>query len=74
MHALTALLAAEHLRDLQAEADASRRSRAWTTTGPQGPALWRRVLGRGARGLSLSFGWLASRLDPEDRRTRPAAA
>lgn len=67
MNALTALLAAEHLNDLMREADRARRASLVDPDEPARPAAWRRLGGRGARGLSRVLGSLAVRLDPQDR-------
>jgi hypothetical protein len=74
VNSLTALLAAEHLQDLLREAESVRRSRRGAAVEAKGPAAWRRSLGRVARGLSVALDRIATRLDPEIRRARSAAA
>ena len=73
MHALTALLAAEHLADLRCEAEASRLSRLAANAAPTSTPAWRRLSGRGVRGISDALNGLASRLDPDDCTVEPSA-
>jgi hypothetical protein len=66
MNALTALLAAEHLRELRRDAAEDRLARdpRDEPTNPAGPV--RRLVGRGARSLSSALESVAARMDPED--------
>jgi hypothetical protein len=64
MHPITALLAAEHLRELRRDAAENRLAKVMDddTTNPGGPV--RRLVGRGARSLSSALGSVAARMDP----------
>jgi len=60
MHTISLLLTADHIRELRAEADASRLA---STAGGRDTTL-RRRLGSAARRLSVALSELAVRLDP----------
>jgi len=60
MHTVSPLLATDHIRELRAEADASRLA---SNTGGR-DTTWRRRLGSAARRLSVALSDLAVRLDP----------
>ena len=83
MNALSALIVADHLLDLQREATAARLANEATHAGSSsGPGGIQRLAGRSARRLSRGFAALAARVDPveasrqssSDRKTRPIAA
>ena len=64
-------LVGDHIDGLVREADAARLARAARAGDDVNPAVWRRLLGRGARGLSFALGAASSRLDPSlDRGQR----
>ena len=72
MNAFGSMMAAEHLLDLQREADAARLAReALETDGDVRRSTIQRLAGRSARGLSRGLAALAARVDPNGR---PAAA
>ena len=64
MHPMTALLAADHLRDLRRDAAEDRLAKAMRhePTNPGNPV--RRLVGRGARSLSSALESVAARMDP----------
>jgi hypothetical protein len=66
MHALTALLAAEHLQDLAREAARARLSNELRASATTRTPAWRRVAGSGARALSQALGSVAASLDPSE--------
>jgi hypothetical protein len=67
----TQYLVGDHIDGLVREAEAARLLRVAHARGNITPAPWRRVLGRGARGLSFALGAASSRLDPTlERGTR----
>jgi hypothetical protein len=66
MNALTSLLVAEHLNDLMQEADANRRVKLLDGARNTRVPAWRRLVARSARGASVAFGAVATRLEPTD--------
>jgi len=81
----TAILATQHLLDLQREADSARLANAAKRAGaePTDRGGWSRLAARSVRGLSAALASLAARIDPvevqraaptEDRKARPLAA
>lgn len=63
MQTLAEIVASEHIRDLQREAEVARLVRA-ARPSRRGPAAWRRLSGAAARQLSETLESLAIRLDP----------
>ena len=57
-------LADEHIESLVRDAEAARLARVARSIVEVRPAVWRRTLGRGARGLSSALGAASARLDP----------
>jgi len=81
MNIFGAQIAAEHLLDLQREADAARLARAAAQVDEADRrSAVQRLAGKSARGLSRGLAALAARVDPledrraDERRRRPAAA
>lgn len=83
MQPLTALIATQHIYDLQREADLERLARlaqagraGSNRGGPNDRGALSRLAGRSARALSVAFDGVASRIDPveDDSRTRPLTA
>lgn len=85
MNPYTALLATQHLADLQREADRIRLAKEFRRGAgePTDRGGFSRLAARSARGLSSALASLAARIDPvevsrstpaDDRRTRPIAA
>ena len=81
MNVFGAMIATEHLLDLQREADAARLANALAQVDEAGRrSAVQRLAGRSARGLSRGLAALAARVDPiedrriDERRRRPAAA
>jgi hypothetical protein len=57
-------LVRDHIDGLVREAEAERVVRVANSIDVVRPAVWRRTLGRGVRGLSFALGAASSRLDP----------
>ena len=81
MNVFGAMIAAEHLLDLQREADAARLANALAQVdGADRRSAVQRLAGKSARGLSRGLAALAARVDPvedrpvDERRRRPVAA
>jgi hypothetical protein len=81
MNVFGAMIAAEHLLDLQREADAFRLANAAAQVDEAGRrSAVQRLAGKAARRLSRGLAALAARVDPredrrmDERRRRPAAA
>jgi hypothetical protein len=85
MNPYTALIAAQHLADLQREADRSRLAnvaRRGSANPPSDVSGLNRLAARSARSLSVALASLATRIDPidvrrptaDDRKARPLAA
>jgi hypothetical protein len=81
----TAILATQHLLDLQREAEAARLANQAKRSGaePTDRGGWSRLAARSARGLSAILASLAARIDPDEvprstpadeRKARPLAA
>jgi hypothetical protein len=66
MYSVISILAAEHARDLDREARSSHLAAVARAGREPVPSLWRRSLGRGARGMSDALDSLAARLDPSE--------
>jgi hypothetical protein len=66
MHPMTALLAAEHLRELRRDAAEDRLAKATRDDTTTSTNAVRRLIGQGARSLSSAFGLVAARIDPTD--------
>jgi hypothetical protein len=85
MNPFTAIVATQHLADLQREADRARLANEVKRAGnePTDRGGWSRVAARSARRLSTALASLAARIDPvevqrstpvDEQRTRPLAA
>jgi len=72
MHPLSMTVAAEHIRELRDQADASRLAAMSHDRPSTGLPAWRRSLGAGAEGLSIRLAGLAARLDPPSPRAAHA--
>jgi len=57
-------LTSDHLEQLYAEAESERLLRLRRSGAPAATPVWRRALGRGARGLSSALEGASVRLDP----------
>jgi hypothetical protein len=68
----TQYLVGDHIDGLVREAEAARLIRVARPVDDVTPAVWRRALGRGARGLSFALGAASSRLDPTLERGKHA--
>ena len=62
----------DHIDGLVREAAAERLIRLARSMDEVRPAAWRRLLGRGIRGLSVAFGAASNRLDPTVERPKRA--
>ncbi|HYN70310.1 MAG TPA: hypothetical protein VEX41_08875 [Candidatus Eisenbacteria bacterium] len=63
-HFSTQNLVHDHIDDLLREAEAARLGRLARPVDGVTPSMWRRLLGRGVRGLSFALGVASTRLDP----------
>lgn len=60
----TQTLVRDHIDSLVREAEAEHLGRLARAAGDSAPTAWRRLLGRGVRGLSFALDVAATRLDP----------